>query len=97
MGRRHLKGRFRFSHLNVGPSDFEGEAPLELDFDLEELETGTSVFEEGVVGVRGASDGRVILWKDELSGVIKTFELLRSHVSSSMMPTGRLPFTYSLQ
>jgi hypothetical protein len=63
--------------LNVGPPDFEDEAPLELDFDLEELATETLIFDEGVVGVwGGASDGRVILWKDELSGVIKTFGVI---------------------
>jgi hypothetical protein len=37
--------------LNVGPLDFEDEVPLVLDFDLEELATGTLAFDEGVVGV----------------------------------------------
>ena len=61
--------------LNEG-LNFEDEAPLEFDLDLEEL-AGTLVFEEGVVGVcGGASDGRVILLKEELSEDIKTFRVI---------------------
>jgi hypothetical protein len=37
--------------LNIGPPDFKDEAPVELDFNLEELAMGTLVFDEGVVEV----------------------------------------------
>ena len=81
---------FPFVHR---PTGFRGWGSFRIDFHLDELATGTLLFDEGVVGVwGGASDGRVIIWKDELSGVIKTFlELftnLRSHLSSSMTQTG---------